>query len=56
MHAVDWVEIFRPAKLVIFTRLGQTEAYGSILSLAAGQRIPEDLEAGQPGAQCRPLA
>jgi flagellar biosynthesis protein FlhF len=54
MHAVDRFEIFRPAKL-IFTRLDETEAYGSILSLAArtgkpvsfltaGQRIPEDLE------------
>jgi flagellar biosynthesis protein FlhF len=54
MRAVDRFEIFRPAKL-IFTRLDETEAYGSVLSVAArtakpvsflatGQRVPEDLE------------
>ncbi len=46
--------MFRPRKLV-FTRLDETEQYGSILSLAVrtakpisflsgGQRVPEDLE------------
>ena len=52
---VDQFEIFGPAKL-LFTKLDETEFYGSILNeairkqypvsfLAAGQQIPEDLEA-----------
>ncbi len=53
-RAADRFEMFRPRKLV-FTRLDETEQYGSILSLAVrtakpisflsgGQRVPEDLE------------
>jgi flagellar biosynthesis GTPase FlhF len=54
-RVVDRFEIFRPRKL-LFTRLDETESFGSILNEAArtakplsfltfGQRIPEDLEA-----------
>jgi flagellar biosynthesis protein FlhF len=53
-RAVERFAIFRPRKL-LFTRLDETEAFGSILNqaartsmpvsfLAAGQQIPEDLE------------
>jgi flagellar biosynthesis protein FlhF len=53
-RAVDRFEIFGPRKL-LFTRLDETDAFGSILALAertkkpvsflaAGQQIPEDLE------------
>jgi flagellar biosynthesis protein FlhF len=53
-RVIDRFEIFRPQKL-IFTKLDETETFGPILNeaartdkavsfLAAGQRIPEDLE------------
>jgi flagellar biosynthesis protein FlhF len=61
-RVVDRFEIFRPHKL-IFTRLDETETFGTILNQAArtgkpvsflssGQQIPEDLE---PASQERIL-
>jgi flagellar biosynthesis protein FlhF len=53
-RVVDRFEIFRPQRL-LFTKLDETETFGPILNeaartgkpvsfLAAGQRVPEDLE------------
>jgi flagellar biosynthesis protein FlhF len=57
-RVVDRFEIFRPQRL-LFTKLDETESFGPILNeaartgkplsfLAAGQRVPEDLEPATP--------